>query len=107
MIPQQLQSQATSIVLAEALIKEFIYTMEDSVVALNKTDVLNEITKLTKDFVEILDKKSIKLNKKKLIDVATISANNDREIGKIIAEAYQNVGTDGIVTVEMGNIKTQ
>jgi len=90
----------TSIVLAEALIKEFIYTMEDSVVALNKTDVLNEITKLTKDFVEILDKKSIKLNKKKLIDVATISANNDREIGKIIAEAYQNVGTDGIVTVE-------
>jgi chaperonin GroEL len=35
-----------------------------------------------------------------LLDVATISANNDKEIGSIIADAYKKVGTDGIVTVE-------
>jgi len=90
----------TSIVLAEALVKEIIYALEDSVVALNKTELLNEIVKLTNDFVGILNKKSIKLDQKKLIDVATISANNDKEIGKIIADAYQKVGPDGIVTVE-------
>lgn len=35
-----------------------------------------------------------------LIDVASISANNDRETGKIIAEVYKDVGKNGIVTVE-------
>jgi chaperonin GroEL len=35
-----------------------------------------------------------------LIDVASISANNDREIGRIIAEVYKDVGKTGIVTVE-------
>jgi chaperonin GroEL len=35
-----------------------------------------------------------------LKDIATISANNDEEIGEIIAKAYQEVGRDGIVTVE-------
>jgi chaperonin GroEL len=35
-----------------------------------------------------------------LIDVASISANNDREIGKIISEVYKDVGKTGIVTVE-------
>jgi chaperonin GroEL len=35
-----------------------------------------------------------------LLDVAAISANNDREIGRIIAEVYKDVGKTGIVTVE-------
>ena len=34
-----------------------------------------------------------------LKDIATISANNDSEIGEIIAKAYNEVGKDGIVTV--------
>ena len=60
--------------------------MENSDVGLNKTLLLNEITNLTNEFVSILDKKSIKINKKKLLDVAAISANNDKELGKIIAK---------------------
>ena len=36
----------------------------------------------------------------KLRDVAIISANNDNKIGKIIADVYESVGEDGIVTVE-------
>jgi len=37
---------------------------------------------------------------KKIEQVATISANNDNEIGKLIAEAMQKVGKDGVITVE-------
>jgi chaperonin GroEL len=35
-----------------------------------------------------------------IINVASVSANNDREIGKIMAEAFQRVGKDGVITVE-------
>ena len=37
----------------------------------------------------------------KLKDVATLSANNDEEIGELIAETYEKVGQDGVVTVEL------
>ncbi|HBO42840.1 MAG TPA: molecular chaperone GroEL, partial [Planctomycetaceae bacterium] len=35
-----------------------------------------------------------------IVNVASISANNDREIGKIMADAFQRVGQDGVITVE-------
>ncbi|UCD76028.1 MAG: chaperonin GroEL, partial [Phycisphaerales bacterium] len=38
----------------------------------------------------------------KIADVAAISANNDQEIGKIMAEAFEKVGKDGVITVEEG-----
>jgi len=47
-----------------------------------------------------IDKKKKKITSKKLKDVASISANNDREIGEIIADAYEKVGLSGVVTVE-------
>jgi chaperonin GroEL len=37
-----------------------------------------------------------------IINIASVSANNDREIGKIMAEAFQQVGKDGVITVEEG-----
>ena len=40
--------------------------------------------------------------KKDLENVATVASNNDREIGKIIAEAMDKVGKDGVITVEEG-----
>ena len=43
---------------------------------------------------------SKKITNESLLDVAKISANNDPEIGKLIFDAYQQVGKDGIVTVE-------
>jgi chaperonin GroEL len=39
-------------------------------------------------------------NKADLMNVASVSANNDREIGKLISEAMEQVGKDGVVTVE-------
>jgi len=37
-----------------------------------------------------------------IINIASVSANNDRAIGKIMAEAFQRVGKDGVITVEEG-----
>ena len=37
-----------------------------------------------------------------IINIASVSANNDLEIGKIMAEAFQRVGKDGVITVEEG-----
>ena len=39
-------------------------------------------------------------NKEDLMNVASVSANNDREIGKLISEAMEQVGKDGVVAVE-------
>ena len=54
-----------------------------------------------KDYVvKLLKKTSKKLNKKDLLAVASISANNDESIGRLIAESYEKVGKDGVVAVE-------
>jgi chaperonin GroEL len=51
--------------------------------------------------VEELKKLSVKTSgKKEIAQVGTISANNDREIGDLIADAMEKVGNDGVITVE-------
>jgi len=88
----------TAIVLTEALV-EAAYEL-DNLDKLNVTEVLRHVEKICGEILENLTKKSRKLNKKKVLDVATISANNDKELGKIIGDTYNTVGKDGIVTVE-------
>ncbi len=56
--------------------------------------VVAELAKLAKP-VDISKSKDIEA-------IASISANNDREIGKIMADAFQRVGKDGVITVEEG-----
>lgn len=84
----------TSIVLAEAIIDAADKYLSETD---NVTEVIREINKITSNIVGKLDKKSKKLSGKKLIDVATISANNDKEVGKMIADAFSEVD---MVTVE-------
>ena len=87
----------TAIVLTEALVKrgvELIGTKD------NKTEVLRELVTLTEGVIEKLKERSEPVTDKKLLDVATISSNNDPEIGRIIADTYKAVGKNGIVTVE-------
>lgn len=87
----------TAIVLTEALVKQ---GMEKITPDLNKTEVLRHITGETGDIIKNLKSESKRVTKKRLVDVATISANNDRFIGKIISDCYNEVGKNGIVTVE-------
>ncbi|MHC4532287.1 MAG: TCP-1/cpn60 chaperonin family protein, partial [Planctomycetota bacterium] len=53
--------------------------------------------------------KPIDITKKDdIVNIAAVSANNDFEVGKIMAEAFQRVGKDGVITVEEGKgLKTE
>jgi chaperonin GroEL len=87
----------TAIVLTEALVLhgDNIITPE-----LNRIQVLRHMVEIADDVVENLKKKKKKVTKKMVSDVATISANNDKTIGGIISRVYNEIGTNGIVTVE-------
>ena len=87
----------TAIVLTEALVKagqEFIF--EEN----NVSEVVKYINEYSDKVVGTLKSNSKKITKSRLLDVATISANNDKYLGKIISDAYNEVGKNGIVTVE-------
>ena len=87
----------TAIVLTEAIVKNGLSELKDGD---NKTQVLRDMVSITEDVVKNLKKRARKVTDKKLQDVATISANNDGQVGKIIADTYTSVGKNGIVTVE-------
>jgi chaperonin GroEL len=93
----------TAIVLTEALIKvteSFIRDYTD----INKTDFLRFLKELSDDTIKRLGSSATTLTSKKMLDVATISANNDKALGKIISDVYKEVGRDGVVTVENGQL---
>jgi chaperonin GroEL len=90
----------TATVLAEALFKEGLRYIAAGVDA-------NALVRGMKRAVEIaaksIDDQATPINGKKDIqNVATISANNDPEVGKIMADAFEKVGKDGVITVEEG-----
>jgi chaperonin GroEL len=87
----------TSMVLAQAIIHAAMGTLtkED-----NTTQVLRDVQSAALKVAEELTAMSTEITSDKLVDVATISANGDSEIGKIIADAYNQVGLSGVVTVE-------
>ena len=87
----------TAIVLTEALVLGGLEHIKENH---NRTEVLRYMVEITNKVVEKLKAKSKKVSNKMLSDVATISANNDKEIGRIISEVYRAVGKTGIVTVE-------
>jgi chaperonin GroEL len=89
----------TAIVLTEALVKKG-FGMFEANPNVNKTETLREVNKLTEKIIKSLKKMSKPVNDRRMLDVATISANNDKEIGKIIADVYKAIGESGIVTVE-------
>jgi chaperonin GroEL len=87
----------TAIVLTEAMVLKGMELITDGV---NRTEVLRSMNDLTSEIIVSLKRMSKKVTNNMLIDVATISANNDRGIGRIIADVYKEVGKTGIVTVE-------
>jgi chaperonin GroEL len=89
----------TAIVLTEGLVTEGLELLS-SEPSLNKTKVLRHLVSFTGDVIESLKKRSRPLTKKMMLDVATISANSDEAVGKIIADVYNKVGKTGLVTVE-------
>lgn len=88
----------TATVLAEAIYSE---GLRNVAAGANPLDLKNGMDRAVKVVVQELQQKSKKINNKNEIQqVATISANNDKEIGEIIANAMERVGKDGTITVE-------
>jgi chaperonin GroEL len=90
----------TATVLAEAIFNEGLRAV---VSGANPMLMKRGIEKAVEEVVgKLQSMKTDVKTKKDLENVATVAANNDREIGKIIAEAMDKVGKDGVITVEEG-----
>src|SRR5437016_8909522 len=88
----------TATVLAQAIFREGV---KNVTAGANPMDLKRGIDRAVEVVVEELTKlsKPVK-SRKEQEQVASISANSDKEIGKLIAEAMEKVGKDGVVTVE-------
>jgi chaperonin GroEL len=89
----------TATVLAQSIISEGLKMVAAGA---NPMDLKRGIDKAVRSVVESLvaQKKDVGNNSKMIEQVATISANNDNEIGKLIAQAMAKVGKEGVITVE-------
>src|SRR6266516_2668825 len=88
----------TATILAQAIYREGI---KNVAAGANPMDLKRGIERAVEVVVEELKKTSKPVkSKKEQEQVATISANSDKNIGSLIAEAMEKVGKDGVVTVE-------
>src|SRR5213596_3021273 len=90
----------TATVLAQAIIRE---GMKYVAAGMNPMDLKRGIDKAVTQLVEQLKKASKPTTtSKEIAQVGTISANSDEEVGRIIADAMDKVGKEGVITVEDG-----
>ena len=88
----------TATVLAQAIFREGV---KNVTAGANPMSLQRGIQLATEQVVAELERMSKKVkSKEELTNVATVSANNDAYIGKLISEAMEAVGKDGVVTVE-------
>jgi len=88
----------TATVLAQAIFRE---GLKNVTAGTNPMAIKRGIDKAVIAVIEELKKISVPTTgKKEIAQVGTISANNDSEIGNLIAEAMEKVGKDGVITVE-------
>lgn len=88
----------TATILAQAIINE---GLKNVTAGANPMALKHGIDKAVLAAVEEIKKHAIKINSKaEYANVATISANNDPEIGNLIAQAFDKVGKEGVITVD-------
>jgi chaperonin GroEL len=87
----------TATVLAQAIYREGIKSVT---AGMNPMEIKSGIDKAVEAVVEEVKKLSKPVKGTMIAQVGTISANSDDTIGKIIAEAMEKVGKDGVITVE-------
>ena len=91
----------TATILAEAIFNEGLRAVVSGV---NPIQLKTGIEKAVADVIEKLKSMSISVKNKKeeIAQVGTVAANNDSEIGKLLADAMEKVGKDGVITVDEG-----
>jgi chaperonin GroEL len=88
----------TACVLTQAIVREGLKAVA---AGMNPMDLKRGIEKAVAQVVEEIGKKSKKVkNSGEIAQVGTISANGEKAIGEMIAEAMQKVGNEGVITVE-------
>ncbi len=90
----------TATVMAEAM---FIEGLKAVTAGVNPIQMKQGIEQAVADISAQLSSMSIKIkNKSEMANVASIAANNDAEIGELLANAMERVGKDGVITVDEG-----
>ena len=90
----------TATILARAVFKE---SCKSVAAGINPMDLRRGINMAVEEIVKDLKARSIQVNDKNhILDVATISANGDKEVGSLIAEMINKVGNHGTITVQDG-----
>ena len=92
----------TATVLTEALFKEAYKNLAAGADAMALNRGMQKAAEVVTKELQSLAKPIDITKAKDIINIASVSANNDAEIGKIMAEAFQRVGKDGVITVEEG-----
>lgn len=88
----------TATVLAQAITRE---GLKNVAAGANPMDIKRGMDAAVNAVIEEVGKMAVKINgKEHIAQVATISANNDAEIGDLLANAMEKVGNDGVITIE-------
>src|SRR5262249_3167543 len=88
----------TATVLAHAIVREGAKAVA---AGMNPMDLKRGIDAAVDAVVKYIEKRSKKVStNEEIAQIGTISANNDNEIGRMIGEAMQKVGNEGVITVE-------
>ncbi len=88
----------TATVLAQAIVREGVKAVA---AGLNPMDLKRGIDAAVEAIVEDIKKRSKKVSTNdEIAQVGTVSANGDHEVGRMLAEAMQKVGNEGVITVE-------
>lgn len=96
----------TSSVLIQAIINCGLATLSENP-TLDNVTLVNQINDCAKNVIEQIQTTSIPITDDKIRDIATISANNDSELGQLIADAFKQITRDGVIVVEESkNINT-
>ncbi len=95
----------TATILAEALFNEGLRAV---VAGVNPVQLKSGMEKAVNDITDKLKSMSVSVKNKKeeIAQVGAIAANNDPEIGKLLADAVERVGKDGVITVDEGKSLT-
>ncbi len=98
----------TATVLTEAIFKEAYRNLAAGADAMALNRGIQSAAKAVTDKLAKLAKPVDITKTGDIVNIAAVSANNDFEIGKIMADAFQKVGKDGVITVEEGKgLKTE
>lgn len=92
---------STTVVLLEAIVEEAIKLIDSGA---NPMELKKSIDREVALVVARLKEMAVQVgdDNEKLFNIATISANNDIEIGRLIADAFKKIGKEGVIDIEMG-----